>query len=316
MDQKDYQIDKKVNQFLDNWKVYLKLQRNFSHHTIIAYFNDIQSFLAFIANYNGSIVTIDVLQNIDIRAMRSWLAYRKQDKYINASNARALSVVKNFYKWLEKQITVNSHAIFSVKTPRLSQSLPKSLSKTNVIEAIENISGNDKKSEWVRLRDRALLILIYASGLRISEALSIKKYQVKHEECIKIVGKGSRERVIPWIALAKDTIKQYLALVPYSISDNELIFLGKRGKPLQPSIFNKLLITLRRYYGLPDHLSAHAFRHSFATHLLQNGADLRSIQELLGHKSLSTTQRYIKTNIAYLNDVYDKSHPMTQKTNV
>ena len=162
---------------------------------------------------------------------------------------------------------------------------------------------------WIDLRNKSLLTLIYASGLRISEALSITKNHVNQCEYIKITGKGNKERLVPWIEEARKLILEYLKELPYEIDENEPIFRSKTGKILHRSNFNSELVKLRRIYGLPEHLSSHSFRHSFATHLLENGADLRSIQDLLGHKSLSTTQRYTKVNLSHLEAVYNKSHP-------
>lgn len=165
-------------------------------------------------------------------------------------------------------------------------------------------------SQWIEVRNKALLVLIYASGLRISEALSITKLHLQNLEFIKIMGKGSKERVIPWLTIARNLITEYLEKLPYELKDDEPIFRGKQGKKLQPPVFNRELIKLKRFYGLPEHLSAHSFRHSFASHLLENGADLRSIQELLGHKSLSTTQSYTKTSIKHLEMAYVTAHPI------
>lgn len=165
----------------------------------------------------------------------------------------------------------------------------------------------------MELRNKALLILIYASGLRISEALSITKIHLQNLDFIKVVGEGNKERVIPWLPIVRSLIEEYLKLLPYDLNDQEPIFRGKQGKKLQPPVFNRELIKLRRFYGLPEYLTAHSFRHSFASHLLENGADLRSIQELLGHKSLSTTQSYTKTNIKHLEAVYNVSHPIKKE---
>ena len=159
------------------------------------------------------------------------------------------------------------------------------------------------------MRNRSLLTLIYASGLRISEALSLTKQHIKETEYVKVIGKGNKERLIPWVDSVKKLILEYLKALPYEICENEPIFRSKTGKILHRCNFNSELVKLRRIYGLPEHLSSHSFRHSFATHLLENGADLRSIQELLGHKSLSTTQKYNKVNLTHLESVYNKSHP-------
>ncbi|HJD57439.1 MULTISPECIES: tyrosine recombinase XerC [Rickettsieae] len=300
-----------ILELIDKWQKYLKLQRNCSEHTIISYKNDLENFLNFLNHYNSEIITINSLRQVDIRLVRSWLSKRQQDNYLAASNSRGLSAIKNFYKYLEKTTNITCHAIFSIKSPKKAKILPKSLSQDDAQLSIEHID-NFTDLEWVEWRNKALLVLIYAAGLRISEALSITKSHLQDLEFIKITGKGKKERIIPWTPIAKDFIEQYLNKLPYSIGEKDPIFLGKLGKKLQAPVFNRELIRLRRFYGLPEHLSAHSFRHSFATHLLENGAELRSIQELLGHKSLSTTQRYTKVSLKHLENIYNNAHPISK----
>lgn len=302
-------LDATIIELIDKWQKYLSLQKNYSNHTVVSYNNDLKHFLGFIYSYNSEIVTIDHIKATDVRLLRSWLAKRKCDNFVTSSVARGLSSIKNFYKFLGKTMQLNNHVIFSIRSPKKSKLLPKALSEEDVITSIDHIEeyGNIK---WVELRNKAMLILIYASGLRISEALSITKLHLQNLEFIKILGKGNKERVIPWLPIARSLINEYLKLLPYELQDNEPIFIGKQGKKLQPPVFNRELIKLKRFYGLPEHLSAHSFRHSFASHLLENGADLRSIQELLGHKSLSTTQNYTKISIKHLESVYSNSHPI------
>lgn len=297
-----------IVKIVNEWQHYLGVQRNYSNHTLQSYLNDLNHFLSFITKYYSKDVSLKIIESIDIRFMRSWLSARHRDSYSAVSNARALSSVKNFYKYLEKKHDINCHTIFTVHSPKKPKNLPKALSKEEAQISLKHIEmlGDE---EWMHLRNKALLTLIYASGLRISEALSITKKHLKNHEFIKILGKGHKERLIPWINEVRLLIEQYITTLPYSIDSDEPIFRGKRGAPLQRAVFNRELIQLRRMLGLPEHLSSHAFRHSFATHLLENGADLRSIQDLLGHQSLSTTQRYTKINQSHLESVYDKAHP-------
>lgn len=302
--------DINVIELVSNWLKYLKLQKNLAENTVISYKNDLENFLEFICHYNSETVMLYSLQQIDIRLMRSWLSKRKMDNFIAVSTARALSAVKNFYRFLEKTTNIKCHVIFSIKNPRKSKILPKALSQEDVTISIDHID-QFKQTTWIELRNKALLVLIYASGLRISEALSITKYHLQNLDFIKIIGKGNKERVVPWLQIARQLIEQYLRYLPYEIEENSPIFRGAQGKKLQPPVFNRDLIRLRRFYGLPEHLTAHAFRHSFATHLLENGADLRAIQELLGHQSLSTTQRYTKVTLKHLEKAYNNSHPIS-----
>ena len=303
-------LDTPTQELIDKWQKYLILQKNYSNHTVISYNNDLKHFIHFIHYYNSDFVTISHIKAADIRLIRSWLAKRKCDNFNVSSVARGLSAVKNFYKFLEKTMQINNHIIFSIKSPKKTKLLPKALSEDDVVVSLNHIKKEYGNVKWIELRNKALLVLIYASGLRISEALSITKLHVRNLEFIKIIGKGSKERIIPWLPIAKNLITEYLQVLPYKLEDNEPIFRGKYGKKLQPPVFNRELIKLRRFYGLPEHLSAHAFRHSFASHLLERGANLRSIQELLGHKSLSTTQNYTKTSIKHLESVYNTAHPI------
>lgn len=302
-------LDTQTQELIIKWQKYLSLQKNYSNHTMISYNNDLKHFLEFMNYYNSDIVTMDYIKAADIRLMRSWLAKRKCNNFVTSSIARGLSAIKNFYKFLEKTVELHNHVVFSIKSPKKSKLLPKALSEEEVNISLNHIEeyGN---SQWIEIRNKALLVLIYASGLRISEALSITKLHLQNLEFIKIMGKGSKERVIPWLAIARNLITEYLEKLPYELKDDEPIFRGKQGKKLQPPVFNRELIKLKRFYGLPEHLSAHSFRHSFASHLLENGADLRSIQELLGHKSLSTTQSYTTTSIKHLETAYVTAHPI------
>lgn len=300
-----------LDALIDDWKTYLRSQKHYSVHTLTAYSLDISNFLNFIIKYTGDELYIKNIITVDIRVIRSWLADRVNNNYTASSNTRALSSVRNFYKFLCKKIDIKSHAIFTIKNPKKPKTVPKALSEIEVIQSINNIQEYGKL-EWVRLRNKALLVLIYAAGLRISESLLIKKCDLQNTDFIIVTGKGQKQRLIPWLSTARELINSYLKALPYNISSDDYIFRGEKGGPLQPRVFNKELIKLRRFYGLPEYLSAHAFRHSFATHLLQNGADLRAIQVLLGHQSLSTTQRYTKVNINHLTKVYKESHPMSK----
>ncbi|WP_375326365.1 tyrosine recombinase XerC [Candidatus Tisiphia endosymbiont of Nemotelus uliginosus] len=304
-------ITPEILELINKWKQYLKLQKNYSEHTIISYTNDLLNFLDFINQYNAEIVTINSIKLVDVRLVRSWLAKRHQLQYVAASNSRSLSAVKNFYKYLEKVNIIACHAIISIKHPKKSQTLPKALSKEDSSLSIRHIVMF-ASCEWIEVRNTALLVLIYATGLRISEALSITKAHLRTLDFIKIQGKGNKERIIPLLPIARNLIENYLSKLPYNIKDTDPIFRGQLGRKLQAPVFNRELIKLRQMYGLPEHLSSHAFRHSFASHLLENGADMRSIQELLGHTSLSSTQRYTKISLQHLENVYNIAHPITK----
>ena len=291
------------------WQEYLQSERGFSNHTIISYVHDMEDFVGFIQSYEGKAPSLDDVINADIKVVRSWLSMRKNEDYAASSSARSLSGIKSFYKFIYQVTNQANHAVLSMRSPKKGQVIPKALSFNDVMLAI-NSSPEFEKNDWLAMRDKALLMLIYASGLRISEALAICKKDL-NSDYLLIKGKGNKERVVPLLSEALSIIKQYLALLPFQIDNAAPIFRGEKGNALSTGVFSRQLIKLRRSLGLPEHASAHAFRHSFATHLLENGADLRSIQELLGHSDLSTTQRYTKVNIEHLAKSYKSAHPFS-----
>ena len=223
------------------------------------------------------------------------------------STARALSTVKSFYRYLEKQGTLTNPVIFHLRGPKLKKALPKALGVEQAQQALETI-GTQHEDEWVNKRDLALLVLIYGSGLRISEALSLTTADNKGDS-LTIIGKGNKQRMVPLLPVIKNAIADYMSACPYPFTATAPLFLGKRGQPLNPAIFQLQLRKLRAALNLPESTTPHAFRHSFATHLLSAGGDLRSIQELLGHTSLSTTQRYTHVDKARLMQAYQNAHP-------
>lgn len=298
----------KIAVIVNEWQIYLLKQKNYSQNTLDSYLNDLNNFLTFSNNYLGEEITLQILSMVDVRLLRSWLAKRLIDKFTSTSNARALSSIKNFYKYLEKYHDIHCHAIFALRSPKKQQKLPKALTKEEVFQSLADIEFLGKE-EWIHLRNKALLTLIYATGLRISEALSITKNHMKKDGFIRVIGKGSKERIVPWIEESRKLVELYVDNMPFCITHDEPIFRGEKGGVLQRAVFNRELIQLRRSIGLPEHLSSHVFRHSFATHLLDNDADLRSIQDLLGHASLSTTQDYTQITTSNLENVYNKSHP-------
>lgn len=298
-----------MKDLVSQWLLYLEQERGYSDHTTSSYHNDLKNYMEFLQKFNADSVDLSSLASADLRLIRSWLADRRLQNYNPSSSARALSAVKSFYRFLHYLGLCTNNLVLSSRSPKKNSHLPKALSFKETMLSVENIE-NFAKSSWLSLRDKALLALIYASGLRISEALSITLDHLNSDD-IRIMGKGGAERIVPWIPYAKSLAQEYVKSVPYDVTSGP-IFLGEKGRPFKPSVFRKQLVVLRRSLGLPEHLTPHSFRHSFATHLLENGADLRSIQELLGHKSLSTTQRYTKVNIKHLSDVYKSSHPMSK----
>jgi integrase/recombinase XerC len=220
---------------------------------------------------------------------------------------RALAAIRGFYKFLAREGILENAAPRAVRTPRLKRGLPRPLSPTDAQRAIDEAGEHDV--EWLGARDAALLTLLYGAGLRISEALSLKRGDVPLADTLTILGKGRKERVVPVLPLLRDAIGDYAAKIPFTAAPSAPLFLSRRGKPMSAREAQGLMQKLRGRLGLTERATPHALRHSFATHLLQGGGDLRSVQELLGHASLSTTQTYTAIDMRQLMETYQNAHP-------
>ncbi|MGE0754353.1 MAG: tyrosine recombinase XerC [Alphaproteobacteria bacterium] len=300
-------IDHKLRQQFESWLGWLADVRRASRHTLISYQHDMEQFFRFMSNHLGESLTLANMQVLTPRDIRSWLASRA-DEYESTSTARALSTVKNFFRRLEKDGHIENPAIFHIRSPKLKKALPKALAEDQAAEALTSI-GALHGEDWLNARDLALLTLIYGCGLRISEALSLCYDDIPKGDTITITGKGNKQRSVPLLPAVKQAIEAYIDACPYSFTSASPLFYGKMGKPLDPGVFQLQLRKLRRSLNLPESTTPHAFRHSFATHLLSAGGDLRAIQELLGHASLSTTQRYTHVDKKRLLSAYKNAHP-------
>ena len=289
------------------WEDWLRHVRRASAHTLVSYRHDIDHFIAFTQQHMGQEADIALLTSLQPRDIRAWLASR-HGHFEASSTARALSSVKHFFRYLEKQELLTNAAIFHIRAPKTKKALPKALAEPQTAQALEAIATQHDEP-WVALRDTALLILLYGCGLRISEALSLTAGGIPKGDTLSIIGKGNKQRQVPVLPIVRSAIADYLAACPYKRGKDDALFVGLRGKPLAPAVFQRELRTLRRQLGLPETTTPHAFRHSFATHLLAGGGDLRSIQELLGHASLSTTQRYTHVDKERLMAAYKNAHP-------
>jgi len=287
------------------WESWLQDIKRASKHTIISYQNDLRQFFGFLSEHLGGKVSLKHLEAVEPRDIRSWLASR-MGNFEAASTARALSTIKSFFRWLEKQGKLKNEAVFHIRSPKIKKPLPKALAEEQSAAALAGIG--EHKEEWIRKRDLALLTLIYGCGLRISEALGLTHGAMPADSLV-ITGKGNKQRVVPVLPVVKEAIEDYLKACPFTFEADSPLFLGKRGKKLDAAIFQRELRLLRVSLGLPESTTPHAFRHSFATHLLSAGGDLRSIQELLGHASLSTTQRYTHVDRDRLQKAYKAAHP-------
>ncbi|OYW13995.1 MAG: hypothetical protein B7X02_01010 [Rhodospirillales bacterium 12-54-5] len=285
--------------------------RRASAHSVTAYQHDVAGFLAFLAQHRGEAPSLKLLAQVQERDMRSWLAHRAAGGMAKSSNARALSAVRGFYRYLNHHAGVENVAALQVQSPRLAKPLPKAPNTIQTNAMMDAIVGQDTDG-WLALRDHAVALLLYGCGLRISEALGLTVGDIDAAQgSLRIVGKGNKTRIIPLLSIVRRAIDAYLAESPWhgNAYGNAPVFVGERGKKLQAAVFARMLIAMRRQMGLPESLTPHALRHAFATHLLSNGAELREIQELLGHASLSTTQRYTHVDTARLLSAYNAAHP-------
>lgn len=297
-----------MESLISKWKDFLTSDKGFSKHTISSYIIDLNYFFKFISDHTSSSISINQLESLSLQDFRAWLAYRKKNNFAFTSTIRAIAAVKNFFKYLIKFHNFSNKSIFNLRTPKSPASLPKALNENQTFSALNFSSLPNNQYSWLIQRDKAILYLIYGCGLRISEALSLKKRDVT-KSYLNVLGKGSKQRMLPVIDAVNEMILEYLNECPYTIKEDDFVFLGKQGKPLNPGVFQRHIRNVRNQLNLPDSTTPHAFRHSFATHILTNGGDLKSIQELLGHQDLSTTQKYTKVDSSHLLKIYNKSHP-------
>ena len=294
------------------WRDWLAKECRFSAHTVDAYARDLSLFFEFLNNTRRTLPTLSDLEKLEIRAFRAYLSARADKHIEKTSLARELSTLKNFFKYLALKNIVKNSAISIVASPRLPKTLPRALDidqTLNLLDAAQE-SAHLAKKEWQGLRDVAVFTILYGCGLRISEALSLNCGDIDHNNFLKIKGKGNKERIVPLLPVVVEKINAYLRACPYDIKNGDPLFLGARGDRLSPRIIQRSLEKMRGCLGLPDTLTPHALRHSFATHLLAEGTNLRAIQELLGHASLSTTQRYTDVQIETLQKEYHQAHPL------
>ncbi|MEO0913177.1 MAG: tyrosine recombinase XerC, partial [Pseudomonadota bacterium] len=246
------------------------------------------------------------------RAFRGWMAAERARGIEARSLARSLSAVKSFYRWLAEHEGIEASAVSATRSPRLKERLPRPI-PAEAAKALISDAVLMHEEPWINARDAAILTLLYGCGLRISEALGLTHATLPWSETLRITGKGNKTRLVPVLPQVRDAVAAYLTACPHPATPEAPIFRGFRGGPLSPSIVQKLVRDLRRLTGLPETTTPHALRHSFATHLLEAGGDLRTIQDLLGHASLSTTQAYTAVNQSRLMDVYKNAHPRQRK---
>ncbi|MGE4219794.1 MAG: tyrosine recombinase XerC [Alphaproteobacteria bacterium] len=301
--------DSRMAEFVRAWRQWLESERRASGHTLSAYDRDLIAFLDFLAGHLGAPPAPADLLALRAADFRAWLARRANAGLARTSTARALSVVRSFFRWMRRTGRGDNPAIGLVRTPKLPHAVPKPLGVAEAAEAVAAI-GDLASDPWQGLRDAAVATLLYGCGLRISEALSLTRAEAPlAADSLTITGKGRKQRMVPVLPAVRDALAAYIAACPYPLEPDRPLFRGARGGPLSPRIVQMQMQRLRGWLGLPDTATPHALRHSFATHLLGAGGDLRAIQELLGHASLSTTQRYTEVDAEALMATYRKAHP-------
>jgi integrase/recombinase XerC len=297
------------------WRDWLRSERRLAGHTLVAYEHDVANFLGFMTKYLGDTPTLEQLGKLKPAEFRAWLAERARDGMARSSTARAFSSLRSFFRFLDKRGLSHNASIAAIQTPKLPRSVPKALSEDDMTELLDTPADRERAA-WIDLRDTAVLLLLYGAGLRIGEALGLAKGTVDEllksgRDTLSIIGKGNKTRLVPLLPQAIEALGAYRDACPFlkALGPGDAFFLGARGGPLDAAIVQKRVRDLRHQLGLADSVTPHALRHSFATHLLGAGGDLRTIQELLGHASLSTTQRYTDVDAARLSAVYRAAHP-------
>ncbi len=293
---------------LEDFLAAQRAQRGAAENTVEAYGRDIAGFLAFMAMHHGGAEGLAPLARVDISDMRAWLARGRAEGAGPRTMARRLSAVKSFMRWLADREGFDPSAVLSARAPKHPPRLPRPLAEDAARDLLDRV-GAQHPTTWIAARDVAVVTLLYGCGLRVSEALSLTGAALPMGEALRIRGKGGKERIVPVIPAARAAVTRYAELCPWPPAPDAPLFRGARGGTLGPRAVQKVMAATRMQLGLPASATPHALRHSFATHLLSAGGDLRAIQDLLGHASLSTTQVYTGVDTARLMEVYEAAHP-------
>lgn len=288
----------------EQWRRHLALDRRRSIHTVRAYTATAERLVAFLEEHRGGEATAAMLSSLEQADLRAFLTARRLDGIGNISAARELSAVRGFLKFVGGE---DGH-VPQLKGPRVKRGLPRPISPDEVMALAEDIAETAREA-WIGARDWAVLLLLYGGGLRIGEAMGLTGAALPLGDTLRVTGKRNKTRIVPLLPQVRDAIERYVALCPFPVARDESLFRGARGGPLSPALIRRAVQGARGRLGLSDRTTPHALRHSFATHLLGRGADLRSLQELLGHASLSSTQVYTQVDAAHLLDVYRNAHP-------
>lgn len=287
-----------------NWLSYLEVNRGYSQKTTISYASDLKIFISFLEYYLGEEISLTQISELRQTTMRAFVADLCNKNYQASSRSRIISAIRNFVKYLKRENYLSEDFTLAIKSPKLSKALPKALSTNESLNLFENLKTSP--DDWIEVRDVTVFLLMYTGGLRISEALSLTQKNI-NADYLLIMGKGQKERIVPLLSITKTYLEKYLSILPYHISEDSKIFRGEKGGDLNPRIIQRKIAYFRTALNLPENTTPHSLRHSFATDLLDHGANLREIQELLGHKTISTTERYTKVSKAKLLSSYQKA---------
>ena len=317
-----YEIDlvkDEINHALNSWIDFIKNEKRASPNTIDAYYRDIDAFISFLIEHIGGPLSLKNLEALVASDFRAFMAKKRRDGNGSKTIARLMSSIRSLFEFLNKIDVLKNNSINQIRMPKLPSSVPKALSLNQAKELIENDEIKKENPDWVHERNRSIFLLLYGCGLRITEALdlNIKDTPIEDwQDTIRVRGKGNKYREVPILPEVREGLKKYLNLYPKKYKFDDPLFIGVRGERLSPRIVQLLMQKMRSNLNLPENATPHSLRHSYATHLLQAGVDLRSIQELLGHASLSTTQIYTKVNETELLDIHKKAHPRNRPSHL
>jgi integrase/recombinase XerC len=289
------------------WLAALTHERRMSPHTLRAYHDDMARFLDFAREHVGQALDEKSLAALKPADFRAFITRRRNEGLGVRGVRRAMSALRSFFRHLAREEILENPAAKATRTPRLARTLPRPLSEIDAARTLAEAANNDVA--WIAARDAALLTLLYGAGLRISEALALKRGDAPLGDWLTVLGKRNKERAVPVLPVMRDAVAQYVKQVPFTVAPGGPLFVSRRGRPMSARDAQALMQRLRSALGLPDRATPHALRHSFASHLLANGGDLRAVQELLGHASLSTTQTYTEIDTKKLMAVYKSAHP-------
>ena len=293
-----------AQELIRDWDAHLAHEKRRSEHTRRAYIATAERFCAFLSQHRGGAPDVKMLKSLTPNDLRAYLADRRAEGLGNASAARELSALRGFLRF----VGGSGASVPQMRGPRVKKGLPRPVSPAEALQLAQDVEDNTREG-WVGARDFALLLLLYGAGLRIGEALSLTGAVMPLGETLRVTGKRNKTRIVPVLPAVASAVSRYVEACPYPMAKDTPLFLGARGGPLQPGVVRASVRSARRALGLPERTTPHALRHSFATHLLAGGADLRSLQELLGHASLASTQVYTAVDAAHLLDIYRSAHP-------